>query len=81
MKKGNITIETGELKDFLSAFCFMAGAVNGNFTAVDYFTQSELDGFEVLIKMLGPLVMDIAEELDKAEGAINDLKCNGKIKE
>lgn len=75
-----LTIDTGDLKDFLTAVCFMASVVNGDTTFVDVFTEDEIRGFRVVCKMLSPLVFDVADAIEQTAGCFNDLKCRGDLK-
>ena len=80
MKNGKLTIDTGDLKDFFTAVCFMASVVNGHTQYVDHFDEDEIRGFKVVCKTLAPLVFDISEVIYQKEGFFNELKCNGDLK-
>lgn len=80
MNKGKLTIDTGDLKDFFTAVCFMASVVNGHTKYVDHFDDDEIRGFKVVCKILSPLVFDITDTIEQTQGYFNELKCNGDLK-
>lgn len=61
-----------DVDSFLHAIRFMSNVALGETTQVDYFTDEEIKGFEVLCKMLFPLVQNIHEERNKILNSLQE---------
>lgn len=64
MKK-DLFIKDSDVDSLLHAVRFMSSVALGETTQVDYFTEDEVKGFEVLCKFLFPLVQEIHKERTK----------------
>lgn len=69
--KDELLLNDKDVDAFLHAVAFISDVALGETTQVDYFTDEEIKGFEVLCKFLFPLVQRIHEERTKI---LNDLQ-------
>ena len=70
--KDELFLSNEDVDSFLYAIRFMSNVALGETTQVDYFTDEEIKGFEVLCKMLFPLVQNIHEERNKILNSLQE---------
>lgn len=63
--KNDLFIKNEDVNALLHAVSFMSSVALGETTQVDYFTEDDIKGFEVLCKFLFPLVQEIHKERTK----------------
>lgn len=71
--KNELFIKDSDVDSFLHAVSFMSSVALGETTQVDYFTEDEIKGFEVLCKFLFPLVQEIHKERTKILNSLQEV--------
>lgn len=65
--KGKLTIQGAEVEKFLKAVLIINEIASHDIKHIDCFTAEEIEGFEILLNFLTPLIKSIHDTIEEGE--------------